>query len=114
MAAATFVAIGLLWAVATPLMDAQDEPTHALRAAAVWEGTLHGRDEVIHEPPAADGSVRTATLTHVTAPQAYVDLQAMPDCYKFQRLAPAGCAPPVSDDRTNVDTATYVGTYQPT
>jgi uncharacterized membrane protein len=114
MAAAAFVALGLLWALASPLMDSPDEPTHALRAAAVWEGTIHGTDEVVHRPPSATGSVETGTLTHLRVPQAYVDLQTMPDCYKFQDSIPATCAPSVSADQTVVPALTYVGTYQPT
>lgn len=114
MAAAAFVALGLLWALATPLMDSPDEPTHALRAASVWEGTLHGTDQVIHRPPSATGSVETGTLTQVRGPKAYVDLQTIPDCYKIKDSVPATCAPPVSTDRTIVPAATYVGTYQPT
>ncbi|MGV3759764.1 MAG: DUF2142 domain-containing protein [Actinomycetota bacterium] len=106
--------MALVWSFATPLMHAPDEWAHAVRAAAVWDGTLHGRDQRTESRPAPDGSVVRGTMTHVTVPSAYMELRTMSDCYMFKPEVPATCAPPVSSDETAVPGYTYVGTYQPT
>ena len=98
-----------MWAGSIALMEAPDEPAHAIRAAAVargeWQsGSTMGRGVLGARVP----------RTSVRVPSAYADLPALRTCRLDPRL-PALCAPPVaSTNGPEVDATTYVGAYQPT
>lgn len=109
-------ALCAVWAVATPLMDAPDEPAQVIHAVAIWNGTLLGDSfpRVTPEPDLGPGVVASGVVTRQRVPRAYDELRHLVDCYMFDRLATAECAPAVGTDATPVDSETYVGTYQPT
>lgn len=86
-----------LWAVATPIAAAPDEPDHLIKAAAVAHGQLIG---------SAGGS-------RVQVP-AYVAFTPAQTCYAFKPLVSAKCSPnPSGDTAKTVTSATSAGLYNP-
>jgi hypothetical protein len=95
-------ALSSLWALATPLFGAPDEPAHAIRAASVVRFQIVG-DEVPSEPE--DRLV-------VDAPKAYGDASDSIACYVFLADTSAGCAS--FDDHTQlVRLPTSAGRHPP-
>ena len=51
-----FTLPGVAWALASPLFSAPDEPSHAIKAVALWSGQLTGEDlRLLNQPN--DGTV---------------------------------------------------------
>jgi hypothetical protein len=99
----TFFALGLLWAFATPLGAAPDEPTQIVKAAAVV------RAEFIGQP--APGQPKA--VTEVTVPASFADDARLATCFAGRPTVPAGCAPHLSSASTPTEVGTYVGRYPP-
>jgi hypothetical protein len=101
--------VGASWALATPLMGAPDEPSHAVKAAAVVRGQLGGTPD-----PDYDGRAAPGQKTLVRVPETFASLDPLPGCYAFSPRQPADCAPPVTGDpdRTAV-VGTLSGRYPP-
>jgi hypothetical protein len=92
-------ALSVLWALATPISAAPDEPAHFVKAASVARGQLVGE-------PSAAGSV-------VQVPR-YVAFTSARSCYAFQSELPADCAPVAPEGPDDlVDAATTAGLYNP-
>ncbi|MDO7881129.1 DUF2142 domain-containing protein [Salinibacterium soli] len=91
--------LSALWALATPLAGAPDEPAHAIQAAAVVRGQVAGAATI-------DGS-------SVQVPQ-YVAWMHAQTCYAMNADATAACIPPVPGDPSAiVASATTAGLYNP-
>lgn len=84
-----------LWSIATPLMASPDEPSHAIRAAAVVRGELVG-----------DPSKSVVGATDVTVPEYVGESHHLPACYAFRPDITAGCEPWPSHDTTEMETTT--------
>jgi hypothetical protein len=93
-----------LWALASPLASAADEPTTVIRAAAAVRGQLVGTPV---SPAVANASVGT----QVSIPKTFRDTDA---CFAFHPTRSAACAAgrPTSS-RTVGNTTTAVGRYPP-
>ncbi|WP_186760157.1 DUF2142 domain-containing protein [Arthrobacter alpinus] len=97
-----FAALGTLWAFATPLMAYPDEPSHAIRAAAVVRGQITA--EVGHS---------FGNGVHVQVPSYIANLGSQ-NCYVFHRDRTADCAPPIpSNDNFDAIGVTTAGGYNP-
>lgn len=92
-----------VWALATPLFGAPDEPSHTIRAASLVRGQLLG--------PRAPG--RPDAYTAVQAPQVFVDLGARTGCWAFEEDVTPTCAAPFSGPSRLTPATTYVGSYPP-
>lgn len=114
--ARSIVALGLLtfailaaWSLTMPLMSSPDEPSHAIKAAAVVRGEWSGR---LGDAP-SDGSAPGAP-TWVSVPADIAALTHLPDCYQFEEKEAADCAPGVPGrDGGTVEAPTYAGQYPP-
>jgi len=107
---AVFAALGALWALSSPLMSIPDEPAHAVKAAAVANGQLRGRDELVTQGD-ANGPPRLDT--HVEVPEFLANANDYRRCFSFRASVPAGCAPAIRQDATPTDATTTAGTYPP-
>lgn len=88
-----------LWALATPVGAAPDEPAHLIKAASVVRGQLVGE-------PSAQGSV-------VQVPR-YIGFTQAQTCYAFAPDESAACIPPVPGNPSDlVDATTTAGLYNP-
>lgn len=100
-----FILFGLasaLWSVATPLMAYPDEPSHAIRAAAVVRGQL------TVEPGTSFGNG-----VHVSVP-AYIANLEVQKCFAFSPDKTAECAPPIPTDANYTSIGvTSAGLYNP-
>jgi hypothetical protein len=97
-----FTALGVLWALATPLMAYPDEPSHTIRAAAVVRG------QVGIEPGQSFGNG-----VHVQVPSQIANLEAQ-KCFAFYRDRTADCAPEIpAEDTFDAIGVTSAGTYNP-
>jgi hypothetical protein len=100
----TFVLTALtccLWALATPLFAAPDEPAHSIRAASVARLQVVG-DEV----PRFDNQLV------VDSPKAYYTAAGTITCYVFKRSIPADCSE-FTDETQLVRTPTSAGRHPP-
>jgi len=95
--------MGALWALATPLGAAPDEPTQIVKAAAVVRGQLTG--ESTTRGPTAD--------VLVTVPESFAADGDLATCYLGRATVPAGCAPHLSGASAPVKVVTYVGRNPP-
>jgi len=100
---AAFLAAIAVWSLATPLMDAPDEPSHVAKAAAVVRGELIG--QLVGGPSSPDGIVRI--------PAAYAGLGALVQCYQFKAEQPAACAPAYHGSARTVSDEISNARYQP-
>lgn len=95
---------GILWALASPLFSAPDEPSHVVKAVAVWHGQLSGSDE-------------TSATGHLTTtfqlPAIWAQARPYPHCFQFQPNIPADCAPPFAGSASITDVTTTAGHYPP-
>lgn len=103
-------ALGLLWALATPLMAVPDEPAHAIKAAAVVRGDLTTDYELV------DNGLTQIPVTRLRVPAGYADLRAREACLAPRGEAVSTCleSTPIGGSTPIVDGSTYVGAYQPT
>lgn len=93
----------LVWALASPLFSAPDEPAHVVKATGLWYGQLVGPETDVDGYPA-----NTYRL-----PSVWKNAFTVPDCYKFLRNVTADCAPPLAGDATITDVNVPVGHYPP-
>ncbi|TFC53410.1 MULTISPECIES: DUF2142 domain-containing protein [unclassified Cryobacterium] len=92
----------LLWALASPMMSAPDEASHAIRAAAVARGQIES------VPWDQDLSLARAEV-----PRSVAHAHEL-SCYKFRPDISAGCVRPVEGDPTDiVVTGTSAGLNSP-
>ena len=101
--AAALFALSVLWALATPIGAAPDEPVQVIRAASVARGEIVGH-QAAGQPPA---------VTTVTVPSSFAQLIGIPACFAFRPTVPAGCAPGLSGSSRPTAASTYVGRYPP-
>jgi hypothetical protein len=104
---AFFAAIAV-FSVATPLMDAPDEPVHVAKAAAVVRGEWTG-----HLIPSGSTPLQSSPLGIVQIPAAYAGLGALVHCYQFDSNEPASCAPAYHPSSRTVSDVIYNARYQP-
>jgi hypothetical protein len=102
--------LGSIWAVSTPLGASPDEPTHAVRAAAVARGDVGGRSIAT---PSTDPDVLSLVDYAVTVPESYATSYLLVVCYVFRPDVTADCQPLANSSQTPTDTSTYVGSYPP-
>ena len=96
---ALFAALATLWALATPISAAPDEPAQMVKAAAVVRGQLAS-------PDGPDGSI-------VQVPQ-YVAWTHAQTCFARNPAVTANCIPAVPGDPAEiVDSTTTAGRYNP-
>jgi hypothetical protein len=97
--------------MAMPLLFQPDEPSHAMRAAAVAHGELtwKSREEVVYRN---FFDVRR-TNTVVDVPEGYAMLEDIPVCGAIVKGRDASCAPAVSSSSAIVEARPYTGTYPP-
>lgn len=100
---AVLFALGALWAVATPVGAAPDEPTQVVKAAAVVRGQFLGTP--VRHGPVADLRVRV--------PASFGHDRHLATCYAGRPTVTAACAQPLSTSSRPVTVATYVGRYPP-
>jgi hypothetical protein len=94
---ALFLAVGVAWALASPIYSGPDEPSHVLRAAGIMRGDLLGKP------------VKGTAFVEVTAPRKLNDPGL---CYIFHQERTADCyeLPHASG---NAELRTYTGRYFP-
>lgn len=97
-----------LWALATPMMGAPDEPSHVIKAAAVVRGQLTGEGGA----PPVDRS-KPGTPTIVTVPKSYRVLDGVAACFAFKPNRAANCGPGFVADDEPARVGTYAGRYPP-
>ena len=95
--------LGALWALASPVGSAPDEPTQVVKSAAVVRGQFIG-SPVRHRSPA---------ITLVTVPASFADDAHLATCYAGRPQVTAGCAPHLTTSSRPVGVGTYVGRYPP-
>ncbi len=111
LALGVFTIVGVAWTMEMPLLFQPDEPSHAMRAAAVARGQLtwKSREEVVYDNFFA---VRR-TNTVVDVPEGYANLEDIPVCGAIVAGRDASCAAAVSSSDTIVEARPYTGTYPP-
>ncbi|WP_372498056.1 DUF2142 domain-containing protein [Sinomonas terrae] len=98
-----FLALSSLWALASPLMSAPDEPSHAIKAAAVVRGEWLGQNSDVQ-----------GQALRVRVPEYIAALNSVPSCFAFKADRSAACAPNVSKLGNNlVPSTTTAGNYNP-
>lgn len=108
VATALVALLGTVWALATPLFSAPDEPAHAVRAAATWTGDPSGTIYTIDGGPAGDVKVKRYEV-----PSPYDLGQPIAECNAFQALKPAGCGPPFDPTGEEERASSTAGFYPP-
>jgi hypothetical protein len=101
-AALTFFLLAALWALATPLGAAPDEPTQIVKAASVVRGQIVG--------PAAVGS---PGFTVVEVPYSLAADANMADCFALKPSVTASCDIGFPGSGKAAAVTTYVGRYPP-
>ena len=98
-----------VWTFAVPLMDSPDEPTHAIKAAAVARGELTTSYTIVVS------AFGIRPVTEVEVPRAYADLTPIASCFVHGRgpRAPCALASQVGPAGPTTRAGTYVGTYPP-
>jgi hypothetical protein len=100
--AAVWIALGLLmglWAIATPIGGAPDEPAHLVKAASVVRGEFVGE---------------RGSFGHLVEVPRYVSHTHAQTCYAFDSTEEADCAPEVpSPTGEIVEGSTTAGLYNP-
>jgi hypothetical protein len=106
-----FALIGLAWTMEMPLLFQPDEPSHAMRAAAVARGELtwKAREDVVYE----NFFFVRRTNTVVDVPAGYATLEDIPVCNALIDGRDASCAPAISSASEIVEARPYTGTYPP-
>ena len=96
---ALFLAIGVAWALASPIYSGPDEPAHVIHAAAVARGDLVGTER------------KGTPFVEVTAPRLYKPGEI---CYAFHPETPASCyrlSSRTGDGTLETYTARYLPPY---
>jgi hypothetical protein len=108
---AAFVVTGVGWTMAMPLLAQPDEPSHAIRAAAIAQGELtwKAREEFIYE----EFFFVRRTNTVVDVPEGYATLEDIPVCFTFESGRDASCASEISSASEIIEARPYTGTYPP-
>lgn len=102
-------AMTALWSFGMPLMASPDEPSHAIKAAAVARGQLDGS---LSEDPVQLTEPGRATIVQV--PTDLARASALADCFRFEEKEAADCAPALPEREDGlVDAKTYAGQYPP-
>ncbi|HKA93441.1 MAG TPA: DUF2142 domain-containing protein [Acidimicrobiia bacterium] len=118
--------LGTLWALATPIYGAPDEPSHVLRAASVARGEVIG-DERQSDPPEChqpdvDCDYWKGHYHYVRVPAGLVtpgrevplrDPRFHTPCYAFRPDVPANCLRPLPDEGGLRTAPTNVGVDPP-
>ncbi len=95
-----FLALGGLWAVASPLFSYPDEPAHVIYAAGVVRGDVIG--------------IPAGMQTEVHVPASYSAIENPSPCYAFKPDVSAACLPPVAANVPGQATVgTLAGRYPP-
>ncbi len=98
-----FLALSSLWALASPIMSAPDEPAHAVKAAAVVRGQWLGQSSGVQ-----------GEWLKVEVPEYIAGLHAVPTCYAHKPDQSAGCAPSIRNLGTSpTESSTSAGNYNP-
>lgn len=101
-----FAAVGAItaaWSLATPLMAAPDEPSHAIAAAAAVRGQFY-----VLEQETGIGPIST-----VSVPKWVRLLAFLPNCDSFRPNVPEHCPVDIGTDRANVRVWTQFSKYPP-
>jgi len=106
-----FALVGIAWTMEMPLLFQPDEPSHAMRAAAVAQGELtwKAREDIVYE----NFFFVRRTNTVVDVPAGYATLEDIPICNAIIDGRDASCAPAISSDSQIVEARPYTGTYPP-
>lgn len=103
-------ALAALFSLGFPPMSSPDEPSHAVRAAAVAHGQITGEMR-----EASDDIDVPGAATVVRLPADWADVPPLPNCFAFQPAQPADCqlpvAPPAGSEPVEVET--FAGQYPP-
>jgi hypothetical protein len=108
VAACLVAVLGTVWALATPLFAAPDEPAHAVRAAATWTGDFSGREFQVDA-----GRAGRVTIKRYEVPSPYELGQPIAACNAFKALVPAGCGPPFLPTGETTRASSTAGFYPP-
>jgi len=107
-----FAAAGVLWALATPLYAAPDEPSHVLRAAAIVRGDITG-DSRAGVPSHAQVVDVPRSFVKLGANPFYADRRLYVPCYAFQPEVDASCFGHLPRSSGSVRAETAVGLDPP-
>jgi len=99
-----FALPGVAWALAGPLFGAPDEPSHSVKAVALWSGQLSGEDAT------SDAGHLTTTFQ---LPAVWAQATVVRDCFAFAPMVTADCAPPFAGSVTTTGVETTAGHYPP-
>ena len=95
---------GIAWALAGPLFSAPDEPSHAVKAVALWNGQLTGDDQV------APTGYLTTTFQ---LPSVWAQADVVRPCFAFNPEVTADCAPPFAGSESVTGVVSTAGNYPP-
>jgi hypothetical protein len=96
-------ALCVVWALATPLGAAPDEPAQIVKAAATVRGEFTG----LPTPK------QPAAVREFRVPAIFDSIYNLPICYQFHSKVPAGCAPHLTPSSRVITSTSYVGRYPP-
>jgi hypothetical protein len=100
-------AAGAAWSFTTPLFASPDEAAHVVKAVAVADGQFAG--ETVRQP-----GEYFPIMTRVMVPEYYGTARSMTDCFIWDTLQAASCAPDfAADDRGTGPVDTWMGRYPP-
>lgn len=108
VAAGLLAALGTVWAMATPLFAAPDEPAHAVRAAATWTGDFSGTSYKVD-----GGAAGQVTVKDYEVPSPYDLATPIAGCNAFETHIPAGCGPPFVPTGETETAMSTAGFYPP-
>jgi hypothetical protein len=97
---------GCAWAVATPLFASPDEDAQVVKAVAVAHGQLTG--ETTLQP-----GEYFPVMTSVEVPEYYATARSTTQCFIWDTLQPADCAPAFRADDGTGEVDTWFGRYPP-
>ena len=86
---------GIAWSLASPLFSVPDEPSHVIKAVAVWQGELSTEDAI------------------VVIPEVWGQASPYRECFAFKPTATADCAPAFAGSDAPADVFTTAGRYPP-
>ena len=95
---------GVLWSLASPLFSAPDEPSHAVKAVALWHGQVGGDDSMRD-----DGYLTTI----YEIPAVWAQASSFRQCFAFQPDITADCSPPFAGSESISGADSTAGHYPP-
>jgi len=98
----SFVAVGVVWNLAQPLLSGADEPVHFLEAEAVWTGQILPKVVAAPTLPMKVGVLHVRALSHDDV-----------DCYNHHADRPASCAGTFRVSARAETTTSYIGREPP-